>query len=65
MSDFLVKHWVGQRVTVTLRAAIPTKIKGVVAEADNAFLVLEQTNQLRLLIPFSSVLHVEEDAGTP
>ncbi len=65
MSNLLIKHWIGQHVTVTLRAAIPTKIMGIVAEADEVSLVLEQTNKLRMLIPFSSVLHIEEVGGAP
>lgn len=66
MSDYLVKHWIGQNVTVTLRLeAPPTKVRGVIAHADNNFMVLEQGGQPRLLIPFSSILHVEDSGPQP
>ncbi len=65
MSDILVKHWIGQHVIVTLRSSTPAELKGAIAQADDAFLILEQSNKRRLLIPFTSVLHVKEDTGQP
>jgi ribosome maturation factor RimP len=65
MSDYLVKHWIGQNVTVTLRLEAPTKVRGVIAHADNNFMVLEQGSQPRLLIPFSSILYVEDSGSQP
>jgi hypothetical protein len=62
MSDFVVKHWIGQRVIVTLRSALASvTLKGTITQADEFFLVLEDATQARMLIPFTSVLHVEED----
>lgn len=52
-------NWIGKNVTVTLRTAAPTRIKGLWVEWDESFVVLELGHDKPVLIPFTSVLQIE------
>ena len=56
-----IEKLVGKEVTVGLRVAISSPVKGKLVECDNMFLVLEQKHG-ELVIPLTSVLHI---AATP
>jgi len=64
MSDVL-KPWLGMSVTVTLRATVSVRIRGVLTQGDAAFLVLDQGRKGRLLIPVTAVAHVAAADAEP
>jgi hypothetical protein len=53
----LLADWVGKTVEVTLRAAIPVTLHGVLLAVDEASILLELAKG-RTVIPVSSILHV-------
>jgi hypothetical protein len=52
-------NWIGKNVTVTLRMATPTRIKGIWTESDEDFVALEQGHDRPMLIPLASILYIE------
>jgi hypothetical protein len=57
--DTVLQGWIGTSVVVTLRASMSTKVEGVLAKGDAAFLVLDQGEEKgEMLIPIASILHI-------
>ena len=53
----LLADWVGKTVEVTLRAAVPVTLHGVLLAVDEASILLELPKG-RTVVPVISILHV-------
>ena len=57
--DTVLQGWIGTSVVVTLRASMSTKLEGILAKGDAAFLVLDQGEEKgEVLIPIASILYI-------
>jgi hypothetical protein len=62
----LLRPWLGRKIIVTLRTPTTARLRGVLVEGDGSFLVLEQEEKGRILVPVASVLYMwSADQGAP
>ena len=53
----LIQDWIGENVSLTLRAAMPVELKGKLVQA-NGYGVLLELEKGRTFIPVTSILHI-------